>query len=247
MRVCIVGNSHLAALKLAVTQGRISFPEHDIVFWGARGKRFSSIRLKSGRLVPGGDPAVAEEVLRVSDQRHQEIDPHNFDLIAFYAGSLPLPAFVYDIAALCRPDGLPFSGSCLRAAARQWLEERRAFAWARQIVASGSTRVLLVPQPYWSANDTVAKPPALPSGLLDLIEQTLAATAREHGLEILFQPRHTLDDSGFTRAEFSVNSVRLTESLDQKHDDVDNKHMNAEFGALALTGILGSPATAKVA
>ena len=50
MKVAIVGNSHLAALKLAVQRNGFSHERIDIDFWGLPGPDFDSITCSAGLL-----------------------------------------------------------------------------------------------------------------------------------------------------------------------------------------------------
>ncbi len=48
------------------------------------------------------------------------------------------------------------------------------------------------------------------------------------------QPRETLSDHIFTKEDYTTGSIRLAKGFDKIHTSEDLKHMNAEYGKLAL-------------
>jgi hypothetical protein len=70
-------------------------------------------------------------------------------------------------------------------------------------------------------------------GVYDLTKNAL----RAENVHLVQQPRRTFADSWFTKPQFSAGSTRLDigdAKSNELHKDVDNKHMNGEFGRIWL-------------
>src|ERR1700722_9794672 len=89
MKIAVIGNSHLAALKLAVKDGLFYAKELEITFWGVAGKGFAETSYECGHF----RTPYRNFALKVSDGQHETLPAHAFDAIVFHG--LPLNVWLY--------------------------------------------------------------------------------------------------------------------------------------------------------
>ena len=247
MKVCIIGNSHLAALKLAIDNGALVGTGADIVFFGTPGPPFKKVRFRKGAV--RGPKSLHDNFLNVSGGRYTRIDPAEFDVVVIYAGNFYFHKLVGNIHHTlgCQ---VHLTEDCLSTGVERWVTSRHAFRLANAIAkAAPTTRTILVPRPIPAIGaatepETVDRNMEIP-WLWDTLEAAFRKkiwnicrqTAAQKGVELLLQPESTIDANQFTKAKYTSHSTRLLGRA-RAHEPSDVKHMNAEFGEVVLMSLL---------
>jgi hypothetical protein len=232
MRLAIVGNSHLAALKVAVREGLFKQADVALTFWGIAGPGFDSITFDNGNFrTPNQD-----FVLRVSDGRYGALPAHEFDAMVFHGPPLNM---THLLASLRKIGDLQcYTHDYLRAGLRAYIEETSAWQLVSSLRADYDGPVLLSPMPLPSEDSARVAPRPLRSEELTLLNTCIATMLRDYGIEYIQQPSITVRDYSYTKREFCVNSVRLSDDLAVKHPTDDFVHMNGRYGAHVLRDIV---------
>ena len=244
MNICIVGNSHLAALKQAVDNGALDASDANIVFFGAAGKKFKDIDVQDG-IIRGPD-SLSETFLMVSEGRYTKIDPSEFDVVIVYG--LPCHTLLGSLRTT-HINKVHLTEDCLSAGVEKWVRTKPKFRLAKKIgKACPTTRVILVPRPIPAAGEVKeAEAPcseskqwlwkSMESSFREDVWSAIVGAAGRNGVEVAFlQPDSTLDENQFTRPEYSTHAARLRED-EKQHDDADVNHMNAKFGEVFLQSL----------
>lgn len=232
MRLCIVGNSHLAALKLAIQEGLFDPQNFDITFWGLAGRAFETIRYDAGCFITPHQ----ESVLEVSDGRYDKLPATEFDAVIFYGAALELARV---LASLHRAgSGLhSYSDALLREGLERWIGTGPAYALARSLRADYEGRVLMCGLPFRSEESrslaAVSMSPQDLSRLNALVSDILSA----NHLEYVAQPLTTVVENKYTKKEYSWKSTRLYKDLSVRHPENDYGHMNEHYGAHVMAEI----------
>ena len=247
MKICVIGNSHIAALKLAVENGALDGADIDIVFFGAPGKHFNKLRVRDG--VIRGPDTLRDKFLLVSEGRYTQIDPAEFDVVVVYAGSFYFHQLLGSIHHALK-NQVHLSEDCLSTGIERWLTSKHAFRLTRRIgKASSTTRAILVPRPIPAVGATDASvtvgPYAKSPWLWDRLEPSFrkkvwsicAQTAERGGVEVFPQPESTIDANQFTKPEYTAHSKRLLQP-EVNHDQEEVSHMNARFGEEFLLSLI---------
>lgn len=221
MKIGIVGNSHLAALKFARKDG--CFSEHEIDFWGAPGSAFAqNVSIDGSRLLyqsnlaspqaPGlrGMPGV--------------FDARLYDAVVIYAYSMGVPAIAHDISRLSNKR---YSFNFRQEAVHELLHGRFSFKYARSIDTT-KTKLIIYAAPFMSAE--------APGRDIDIepAVEILKEEAAILGATFAIQPEKT-------RENFSRTSPGYLEGIvheDGKIRGKDFKHMNAQYGSIILDHII---------
>lgn len=231
----IFGDSNIATVRRAQDAGLLGFLSAPPEFWGAAGPAYRQLDYRDGALRALG-PAGQAAVLAINEAGRLALRPDDFETFVFYGGRLRLAEFFAAYLAVLTDPERAVSAAALAYAAAQFLSERRAVRWARQLKADGADTVVFVAAgfPCWGVVDQEAE-----GGLLhaapQLREAPVEARARlwqalegafaDLGLELVAQPEETVMEGMFTRPEFAI------EGAVQKQDAI---HKAPSYAALVL-------------
>jgi hypothetical protein len=246
--VCLIGNSHLAALAQAWRNGAAAARgDLSMVFFGSQAGTARSMALKGGTIAPRS--ATAIEAFRRSSGGKGEIVVADYDAFVLYgmgfrfSDVLPTLADYGTVGELqWGPVQHLVSESCRDAMLRASIGRASALSALRQIRSLSSAPVLLCPMPFraesWFRRSKLAANPRLSNTefLDSLVHRFVTAASEicaECGGEFVPQDESTCALPGFTKVEFSVDGDTW-----KVRGRADDKHMNARYGAIALTGIL---------
>lgn len=245
MRLCLIGNSHLAAMKLGwdklAQMGDPLTHGVDLSYFGAPRDMLRNIEVRNGRLVPTNE-ATRSQFIALSGR--DELDPNDHDAFLLVG----VGASLKRVLRLYR--GYRWPGVRLTAShavispefARSFLVE--GYAGGRLVDLAGKLAsltdkpIFAVPEPYWSpqvspvpGNRDFGWMEAAASGdgpvLTEMFQQALAEAAGPR-IRMLFQPPSTVEDGIVTRAEFNKGADK---SISGSGGGADAAHMNLEFGA----------------
>ena len=127
-RICLFGDSALAAYRHALTEGLVQLPGIEVEFFGAPGPSFRSFESLNGRIVPG--PEALPALSLVNGAGRTSLGPDDFDAFLFIGARLGAADFVAAHIHLARGSGLP-SRAVQEAMAYDFLIRVRAWRFAR--------------------------------------------------------------------------------------------------------------------
>lgn len=249
-RICFVGNSHLAAVKLGWDILASQYPDVQSVFFGASRRKMDGVAVEAGALIPTSE-VIAADIAKVSGGA-TSVRLSDFDLICLVGlqfGFLNLLGLIqrfrtYPMAALGNRSRL-LSRASMKQAYRDRLEASFAVKLARKIRSQSAVDLLLVQSPIPSF-DLVSTDPwvNLPfdqvgstiTETFGIYQEIVEAISVSEGICILPQPESTIGPSGLSKEEFTRGSSRL-ESEGQHRDD-DFMHMNQRYGVVMLEPIM---------
>jgi hypothetical protein len=255
-RICFIGDSHVAALRLALMSERFAARRGDVAIFGTIRSTLSDLTLRDGKLT--SDAPEVREALRFTGGA-EAIDLAGYDIFCVVAcGTNFSPATMVTHGATTYAFNLPD-----RQIVSQQLLDAMAVSAYRQTVAykivdmlaSGTDKpIFLMPDPLW-APSVLQRPRSsqlrkvlkvVDGGVYaDWVFRALAA-AFSPKAAVLRQPASTVEGGCFTRQEFAKGSVRLRQAV-VEHEDSDFAHMNADYGALVLDAFFERIETAKAA
>jgi hypothetical protein len=232
MKMAVVGNSHLAALKLAVQRDLFAQERLDIIFWGLPGPEFSGITYRAGML----QTPYTSLVLHVSDGLYESLPVREFDAIVFHGVALDVSVYLLSLRKASEHLRC-YSNSLLRDGLRSRIEQMPSWNLVRSLRAEFGGRLLMSAMPLSSEDGAKFGGISVTDDELAHLNYHIDAVLGEIGVEYLPQPSDTIRDSKYTKREFCVDSVRLTAKLCQKHPDDDYVHMNEQYGVRVLQAV----------
>jgi hypothetical protein len=220
MKVCVIGNSHIAALKHGWEAIRTGYPDRTLTFFGARGGAMKGLVADGKQLV--GSTAVLKRGMAFTSGL-SAIVPDDYDVILVH-GIGTRPYF--------KPAGTFYSEQSLKAALDEHTRGKvstHVFTQLRQVTQQ---RVYFGHQPFKAARRVRHRQPPT-----DYIEGLFIANEIYYGPRnavLVPQPVETIANGRATDPEFSAGSRRLSVGAsndDEQHPDRDRRHMNERFGA----------------
>lgn len=238
--IAVIGNSHIAALKLGWDARRSDFAGVELRFFGTPADNIENISVSEGRLVPR-TPRVREDFVKISGG-YDSIDA-NYDgyLICGQFGIKKLQRLCGDYRAegYLRDQRVPISDECFAECLYSGLRDAGSIGIVEKLRMITDAPVTVMHQAMRSDED-VESPLARVSATSDAakIRETFMAAserlAREFGFELFPQPPSTLSGPLQTKSVYARGSVRLAGGLSKVHPSDDYWHMNAAYGALVL-------------
>lgn len=261
LRFCVLGNSHVAALKT----GWDELPEPykarlSATYFAAQGDLLEELEVRNQSLVARSEGLRSK--LAATSNGMTRIDCRDYDVFVIVGLNLSLRRMMTSTLSLHRtskfkakhdPDAADMflvSDACVLQSAIGVLGDSLAFEVAKKLQAAGASRIIIVPQPTPSAQildrgkvggqfREFQKSGDGPE-VYRLFKDALLALAKTRGLEVVEQPAHTRQDGFLSKREYSVGSVRLTAGLDSLHPEGDYGHLNSRYGAELWQKIMSS-------
>ncbi len=246
-RVCVIGDSHLAAVKLGWDAIRDDFPEVELHFFGAPADHMDNIVVAEGRLAAGSD-MLRKFLVKTSGGLATIDNAYSTYLICglrFGIAKIQRLCTEYRAEGHIRDDRAPISDPCFFKCVAAGLRDTfavRTFLKLREITDAPVT-IMHMPMPSDQDTDSaLARVSASVDGVL--IRQAFMAAseqlARELGFSLAVQPQDTLSSHLRTKAMYALGSMKLVHGLTESHQSDDYGHMNGEYGSLVLRSWLRS-------
>jgi hypothetical protein len=224
MRICVVGNSHVAALKRAWNTIRQEHSGIELTFFAMGSTYMAGLVVDNKRLVANNDKLKA--ALAFTSGGLSAIDPEYYDLFLVY-GMNAKPSFIQN--------DIFYSSAVRRQALRDLVEETLSFKTILKLRQVTDKKLYIGHNPLRalekiSEKDRTADYEAGISALNNEIFSEL-------NCELVPQPLTTLIRGAATDVKFTIGSRKLaagTVGDNQLHQDEDNFHMNDEFGKIWL-------------
>lgn len=238
-KMCVIGNSHVAALKLGWEAIKNDVPDVEVTFFGAHRDSFDELVSHGRKLVPQSDNV--RKSMAFTSGGHREIVIDDYDVFVVHGLLLSFQRLVNFF--LLREGRHVRSSEPLARDVKAVLDKCVCIKLAERIARFGKP-VWISPQPFISEHvlegdelewkpwrelvDVNGKPTHAIQRLLaqwnDYLEQH----------DVIVQPSETVTRQVFTRKMFSTDSIRLSRGMDMKHPETDVVHMNAKYGALVM-------------
>lgn len=227
-RVCLIGDSHLAALGYGWKTIASEYPHVDAHFFASPGRSMQHVTVKDGELVPATDE-LAYHFQRTAQRA--AID-NAYDLYVVYAlhcAMLTCP----DVRRAYRQGGAPSAPELIaETIAGRVLPRVRAITGKPVVLVAGPMiGESLCTGPWAQLRDSGED-----AGLAAFFNRSCAALAESVGARFLPQPEETLASPLHTRNEFASGQARFSETGEAKA--ADGKHMNAAYGAIIMRQVL---------
>jgi len=251
LSVCVIGNSHAAAIKQAWSNRSPGAAEDaTLTFFCAKAQLMRNMALMDGALTPT-EPEL-EKMFRYTSGGHDRIELADYD--AFILIGL---GFRFSLTQVCDdcgtqahanwgPVGQLVSTACFRAMIESHLKDNMALQLMAEIRSATGAPILICPTPFRTETDLrenlVRRNPRMTeydfcASVMDEVEEVGSAMAAEHKGEVVWQDEATVSLPGFTRAEFSVGAVKFSDG-DAEAGDADGMHMNEDYGRITLAAAL---------
>jgi len=268
-RVLCLGNSHLAAVRDALTRFDNLWPGLDVTCVGAHGDALLETSCKDGILTPLSDQAI-DNFQTLGGMGAIDLD--KFDAIVVVGCQIACSRASY-LYRRSRWVALPSVTACDDIAAQPWtLVSEAAFAAMLYDVLSnalggkliahlrqGTDRpIYLANQPRTSTKITDIEKHALTilndirrdgdaRDISAMFERVTRLLCKDHKATLLAQPRNTIQDHVLTRPAFTKGAVRLSRKGRYPQPPEDILHANASYGALVLDQIAKALGVAELA
>ena len=229
MKICIIGNSHVAALKLAWENhfDKRCKKDNDITFFASRGKSLRSLKLENNKLIP--DSEHLKKNLRATSGGKSFIDLASYDVFLLYGlGVRPYYA-----------SNLFYSKAVIDDSIKDYYFSTLAVKILKMIKSNPRKKVYIghnpMPNknPYTVTQFRESRNGHYQRGMFLVNERFFGAL----GTELLKQPNKTISSCGMhTSTMYGKGALRLYDG--KPFPQTDNSHMNEDFGKIWLDQFL---------
>jgi hypothetical protein len=221
MKICIIGNSHIGALKRAWDNNEWQQCNAiELTFFGDRGNGLKDLIVENNVLKAGS--ARLEKALEFTSCGASSIYPQNYDAYLVYG--LGAKRFILNPYK-------PYSAAVIYCAVNDHLKNTLSYKTLLKIREVSDKKIFVghnpLPALKGKLNDTS---PAEYNFGLDCINKLGYSKINA---QMIPQPNQTIANGRFTLPEFSKGSKRLSIGVrndDEIHPDSDTGHMNDDFG-----------------
>jgi hypothetical protein len=247
-RICAIGNSHLAALKLGWDSIAHEFNGVKLIFVGAGGDLVGDLKVEDGCLVPS--TASLRQFMEDLSGGLSKIDPGSFDgfLVCGLEFSVLKVMYVADkfrAEAHAKDERHPVSDECFYLASVGCLRTSLMVQTLTKLRRITEKPIAVLPAPMCSDEDQRpiwqrAEANGDDAKLAEIFASAAQHLATELNFRLFPQPSHTLASSLRTKRIYRQGSIRLSRGSNKiESAQGDYRHMNGEYGAAALREALG--------
>jgi hypothetical protein len=225
LRLCVLGNSHAAALKTGWDDIKSGFMQCQLTFFASRGIGLAGLVLNGCRLVPSS-PECLKDIAFTSAGK-DAIGLDEYDVFVVYGLGLGLPRFDQRYSSAVVGEG------------RADLLMRSLNTRIARLIRSASAAPICIGHAPQSATVDDRKTANNELTYYEVLERMQQAINIENA-HLIAQPAESLVNGWHTKAKYSKGSTRLDVGdhiSNEVHPNSDMMHMNAEFGALYLRSL----------
>ena len=214
MRICVIGTSHVAVLKLGWEVVAPQHPDLVMTFLAAPLGKLASLKPEAGRLASAD---AGTRALLMASAGIVEVIPENFDAVLLAGMRLYLPRLDLRMSA------------ALREAMLQDGMTGTALTLARRIRRLAPLPIWFAHEPLWADLPRYRRGEGHLFGYAEVLGQMQARIPLRRA-RLLPQPPQTVTAALLTHLQYSVETepLAVVEASGRAFDQV---HMNAEFGA----------------
>lgn len=244
LKVCFIGNSHLAAFKTGWDQRGNLFPGVDADFFGSAGAGFARLT-REGRNLVSHDQAITRQIEFTSGGKSQiTLDDYDaFILVAMGHGMIKHLKNCADHRPIGMAPASYIISDKLFAKSIYHNTRRSVAAKIAKLIREVTDSLIIMceqplPRPMVKENGlTLWKEiHAVAPEVARVFNKVKTRMEGSLSLVSIRQPESTIADSFFTKTEFGENAIRLRPGFDKTYQD-DVEHMNAAFGLEYLRSI----------
>lgn len=253
-RICLLGNSHLAAAKLGWDQVANRFPDFDLDFFGfapGTSARFEAHLEVVDRSLVAATPKI-QRGFRLTAGGRTRIQGADYSAFVTFGLGFSGPSFAarsicanHRLFDYAESDTYVISRACLTATIEDVLQSERMALPFKTLRAISDAPVFLhsIPGPTLRimGDPSHANDPCSIPGLLGAVRSVFDEQCREAGQPDLYtyipQPHETIDDSGLTKDEFIANGVGFG-AFRGRSKLTNVGHGNASYGAMVMEKLL---------
>lgn len=241
-KICVLGNSHIAALKGGWAEGG-AHARFTPDFYGALGKGMASLAFIDGKIIPQ-DAEAAEFFCNISGEQNG-VDPDNYNAFVLCGMGLNLTPVFNNYNSFASPSTRQYnpdhfvSDACLQDLLWDHVSRSMMMHCARLIRRVTDKPIYLAWQAFFAEHlfeiewRAAQIGPILENNDQDYVVNQMRLVNERlstEGFQILLQPSETVSQGIMTKVEFSRGSVLFREGLDKPHRENDVFHMNAQYG-----------------
>lgn len=243
MKICILGNSHLASIKLGWEESKSLHVNYKVDFFGAPSKNLKNLRQDGHFLIT--DDEFTQSALKKTSKGREKIHLDDYDAFLIvgsgfgivqasiimethgYIGEQTQIISQYTLSESCFQDALSDSlknstGMFVYNMICESIDKKNVFLLEQAYPTKQ------ISQPNQIYNNSSKSNLELANKIYIRIKKQMSAKS----INILCQPVETKDGEIHTREKYSIGSVRLLNG--NPHPETDFMHMNEQFGKLAL-------------
>lgn len=226
MKICVIGNSHVAAIKLA-HEALGPNPPHKMTFFAGLGRRIASFNASNGLLIPPADDHKIKFAISVTSGGLTEIDPALYDQILIIGMSGGLHKMVSTVSR-------PLSEGAKACATKDYWQAAQLPSLLQNLrkitqkpICIGAPPLLAEARQCNTSTDAYSSFISLSNSLF----------FKDFNAQLIGQPVETIVNGNATEINFSRMSERLIEGKGDfaiHHPEGENSHMNQSYGTLWL-------------
>jgi len=238
-RLCIIGDSHVAALKQGWDTIQGEYPSLDVAVFAGISRTMKDFKVKEGKLVACSE-ALRRQLRRFSSGGTEVTGDYDAFICTALGADLRL-ALLETLRAADAASPPKERQRIFRRAIRKLLRRSEAHQFMSRLRKITEAPLLLIGRPYPHAETMVewkALPPAEQQGLTEIYAQIFdRVLTKSCGARFLRQPVETLDPH--CPLATSLHFFRKPARVDPKLDGLDDgAHANADYGAIVLKAAL---------
>lgn len=255
-KICMIGNSHVAAMRLAWDKVAADYPMVDAHIYGSHARNLVTVQADAQKQLRFDGPSPWSFRAGEEPGRVRSI-PLDGCVAVVIVGCDFGPACVfrtykrYHFAGLKGRRKQALTRDYFKRAVAAAVDESAAGVLAKAIRTVVDAPVLLVPAPLpaesgFADHDKVKMEPYRAAqeaddgqGLLEIYDE-LCDDLGPRGLYVIRQPEVTKASPLSSLQRYSDNSARLRVGDDALHSENDYFHMNEEYGSLVWAEIIGN-------
>jgi hypothetical protein len=222
MKICIIGNSHVGALKRAWDIE--PHPSIDVDFLAARGASLRDLTVKRGTLVPA--TRSLKKALKFTSGGKSRINPKHYHCFLIYGAQAKHLIINQDNH---------YSQAVIRQTLHDHVQNTVSFEIITKLRSITDKKIYLGHHPLIAAEGTIEKKP--PDAYLEGIQELNRHVYNPLNCELLPQPTETIVNGYYTDPVYTQGSKRLSVGNRRDnlpHSEDDRTHMNEQFGKIWL-------------
>lgn len=219
MKICIIGNSHVAAIKNAWDEVSCDHPSHELYFFAAPGSHLRNLDLVDCYLAPKTEGLAKKLAYTSGGNTH--IDLNLFD--AFIICGLELEIPLLDIR---------LSKAVINQTCQDILSNSLNYKICNLIRKQSGKSIYIFHNPQLAPSD-FDKELLNKKLLFPQVIQIMVENLKIPNAFISPQPIESLKNLWHTLPKFAIGSTRLLSN--EQHPELEIRHMNKDFGILWLS------------
>jgi hypothetical protein len=253
--ICIIGDSHLAALKLGWDEMRPQYPYFALDMFGSPKDRLWNTEFISGKIIPT-NALVKNSFLMTSSRDHIPVADYDAFCVVgcgFDVGRVIEKLTLHYLFRSKTQGAHLVSDGCFKTSVVEALEATLAAKICRMVRQGSRCPIFIFPQPFRS--DMILKV-RHPRGRFDQLElliqrgddklihdlfrDSCSEFSKKTGVAVIHQPDETRAGNILTKRLYNEGAVRLQPGFARKHKQWDCTHMNKDYGVAALRGFFAT-------